>query len=85
MVTVKRFTASWCAPCRTLAPLMDKVQQQSPGISFETIDIDSQSDKAAKAGVRNIPLVIIEKNGVVVDRITGVNPESLYLSKIRAA
>ena len=85
MVKIIRFTADWCAPCKMLAPLMDRVQSQLPGVVFETVNIDKQSDRAAAAGVRNIPLVIIEKDGEVVDRIPGVNPESVYLSKIQAA
>jgi len=85
MVKVIRFTADWCGPCKTLAPLMDKVKNQLPGVSFETVNVDTQSDRAAAAGVRNIPLVLIEKDGQIVDRISGVNPESVYLSKIQAA
>ena len=85
MVEVVKFWAPWCGPCKMLTPTIDKVKQQISGVTFTDVNVDEQSDIASAAGVRNIPLVVIEKDGVVVDRISGVNPESVYLSKIQAA
>jgi len=85
MITVKRFHAAWCAPCRSLAPTIERVKQQLPEVNVVDIDVDSNQEEAASLGVRSIPVVIIEKNGQVVDRIQGVNPEAVYLSKIQAA
>ena len=85
MVKVYKYWAPWCSPCKMLTPTIDKVKGQLPGVTFVDVNVDEQSEVASAAGVRNIPLVIIEKDGQVVDRISGVNPESVYLSKIQAA
>ena len=81
-LTVKRFTASWCSPCRTLAPIMERVKQNTPGVRFETIDVDEQPDIAKRYGVRSVPLVIIERDGIEVNRSVGVQSETKYVSII---
>ena len=85
MVKVKRFHANWCQPCKTLAPTIERVRGQFPQVSFVDIDVDTNPEEARVNHVRNIPLVLIEKNGQVIDRISGVNAESLYTQKIRQA
>ena len=85
MVTVKKFSADWCGPCRTLAPVIQEVKAKLPEVTFVDINVDTDQATAAEAGVRNIPLVVIYKDGVEVDRVAGVNPESVYLSKIQSA
>jgi thioredoxin 1 len=81
-LVVKRFTASWCNPCRALAPIMERVKQNTPGVRFETIDVDEQPDIAKRYGVRSVPLVIIERDGIEVNRSVGVQPENNYVSII---
>lgn len=85
MIEVIKFYANWCAPCKMLTPTIDGLRGKVNGVTFTNVNVDEQSEVASAAGVRNIPLVIIKKNGVVVDRISGVNPESVYLNKIQAA
>tara|TARA_R110000737_G_scaffold137236_1_gene168084 strand:+ start:2928 stop:3185 length:258 start_codon:yes stop_codon:yes gene_type:complete len=85
MIEVIKFYANWCLPCKTLTPTIDGLRGKVNGVTFTNVNVDEQSEIASAAGVRNIPLVIIKKNGVVVDRISGVNPESVYLNKIQAA
>jgi thiol-disulfide isomerase/thioredoxin len=45
MIKVKRFTATWCGPCRQLAPLFDTLKQEYPNVSFETIDVDTSPEE----------------------------------------
>ena len=85
MIEVIKFYANWCMPCKMLTPTIDGLRGKVNGVTFTNVNVDEQSEIASAAGVRNIPLVIIKKNGVVVDRISGVNPESVYLNKIQAA
>lgn len=75
-LTVKRFTATWCSPCRTLAPIVEQVQASSPGVRFQTIDVDEQSNIAAEYGVRSVPTIVFERDGVEVHRLRGVQSES---------
>ena len=81
-LTVKRFTASWCGPCRTLAPIMERVASTSPGVRFEIIDVDDQPAIARKYGVRSVPTVVFERDGIEVRRELGVQSESAFKSII---
>ncbi len=67
MVTVKKFSAAWCGPCRTLAPMMNEVKTQFSNVKFEDYDVDEAYEEATKYSIRSVPTVIIEKNGVEVE------------------
>ena len=69
MKQVYYFSASWCQPCQTLGPIMEQVSQQ---IHVEKINVDYEADLITKYNVRNIPTVILVKNGQEVRRFTGV-------------
>ena len=47
MIKVIRFTASWCGPCKMLAPIFGEVQNEVSDVMFETIDVDVNRDKAS--------------------------------------
>lgn len=81
-LVVKRFTASWCGPCRTLAPIMVGIQIQNPGVQFEIIDVDDNEKLAIQYGIRSVPTVILEKNGEIVETILGAKPEQAYKTAI---
>ena len=82
MIEVKRFHAEWCGPCRTLAPIMENVKSKFNGVTFSDINVDEDYETAQKYAVRNIPLVVIEKDGEVVERFVGVQSELAYTNAI---
>jgi thioredoxin 1 len=84
MITVKRFSASWCQPCRQLAPLFDQLQLEYPNVSFETIDVDTSPDPVMQYLITSVPTVIIEKNGELAQRHVGINPKSTYINTIKS-
>jgi len=84
MITVKKFYADWCGPCKMLSPIIESLKSQIPSVTFIDVDADTNQEEAAKYGIRGIPMVIIEKDGQVVERINGVNPEGVYLQKIQS-
>jgi len=84
MITVKRFTSTWCQPCKQLAPLFEQLKTEYPNIMFETIDVDMNKNAAIENGVTSIPTVIIEKDGVSVNRFQGVNPKSTYTNVFKS-
>ena len=82
MIEVKRFHAAWCGPCRMLAPIMENVKGKFEGVNFTDIDVDTQYEEAQKYSVRNIPLVVIEKDGQEVQRFSGLQSEMAYVNAI---
>ena len=77
MKEILYFSAPWCAPCKQLGPIMDSLQGQ---INFRKIDVDSDTELSVKYGVRNIPTLILLKDGEPVNRITGLQPKQQILN-----
>jgi thiol-disulfide isomerase/thioredoxin len=82
MLTVKKFSAAWCGPCRALAPVMNEVKSQFSNVVFEDYDVDVAYDEATKYGIRSVPTVIMEKDGVEVERFTGTSSKMAYINAI---
>jgi thioredoxin 1 len=80
--TIKKFSASWCGPCKMLSPMMENIKPSYSGVKFEEIDIDEKAEVAAKYGVRSVPTVIVEKDGVEVNRFVGVQSAMTYRNAI---
>lgn len=83
MLTVKRFTATWCQPCKQLAPVFEALQSEIPEVQFQTIDVDMNKDMAMESGVSSIPTVILEKDGQQVYRFSGVLPKAVIAGTIK--
>ena len=85
MVTVKKFSAEWCGPCRVLAPVMNEIKGQFSNVKFEEYDIDECNEVTEQYGVRSVPTVIIEKNGVELQRFSGLSSKIAYVNAINEA
>lgn len=71
------FWATWCAPCKAIAPLIDTVADEYAGkIKVGKVNVDENQATPGKFGVRGIPTLILFKGGVVVDQIVGAVPKS---------
>ncbi len=79
------FWAVWCGPCRRVAPEVDAVAEQMDGQArVFKVNVDEESDIAARYGVQGIPTLIIFKGGQVVDQIVGAVPRTVIAEKLRA-
>jgi len=83
MMTVKRFTAAWCGPCKQLAPVFEELKNEITNVTFETIDVDMDREAAIEKGISSVPTVILEKDGTQVYRFSGVLPKSVIAGIIK--
>jgi thioredoxin 1 len=79
------FWAVWCGPCRTLGPIIEEVATDFEGNAVVgKVDVDNNQEISMKYGIRNIPTVLIFKNGEVVDKLVGVAPKDVIAEKLSA-
>jgi len=80
------FWAAWCGPCRMVGPVIDELSTEYEGKAIVgKVDVDANQEFAGKYGVRNIPTVLVFKNGEIVTRQVGVSPKQVYADAIEAA
>lgn len=69
------FWATWCAPCRMIAPVIEKLADQYDGkIAVAKVDVDSNQELSIRYGIQSIPTVILFKEGKVAAKEIGVKP-----------
>ena len=77
------FWAAWCGPCRMVGPVIEEIAGEYEGKAIVgKVDVDANQEFAAKYGVRNIPTVLMFKDGEVVGRQVGVAPKATYTEAI---
>ena len=75
-IAVVDFSATWCGPCRMLAPVLEQISEELAGkVNFYNVDVDDDTPLAAKYGIQNIPSLMLLKNGEAVDMKVGFMPE----------
>ena len=79
------FSATWCGPCKQLAPIIDELSKEYEGrIAVGKCDIEEADDLTAEYGIRNVPTVIFIKNGQVVDKFVGSKSKGDVQAKFEA-
>jgi len=82
-VVLVDFWASWCAPCRMMAPVLNDVASELKGNSHVgKVDIQQYQSLASKFKVRNIPTLILFKNGTEINRFVGIKSKEFLLKEI---
>jgi thioredoxin 1 len=76
-LTLVDFSATWCAPCRLIEPILDQIALARRGeLKVATVDTDENVRTAARFQVRSAPTILFFKDGQLVDRIVGAVPRA---------
>ena len=71
------FWATWCGPCRMLAPTIEKIAEEQEGVvKVGKVDVDEEPELAVKYGISSIPTLMVFKDGVIRKASVGVQPKS---------
>ncbi len=79
-IVVIDFWATWCGPCRTFAPVFEKVSEEHPGITFVKVDTDAEPSLAGHFGIRSIPTLMIFRDQVIVFQQPGAMPKGALVN-----
>ena len=77
-LVVVDFMASWCPPCRFIAPILAELAKEKPHIIFLKVDVDELKSIAEKYNVDAMPTFLFLKDGKEVDRVVGANKDELH-------
>ena len=78
------FWAPWCAPCRMMAPILEKLASEMPNVSFMKLNVDD-TDVSEELGIRGIPLFVLFKDGQEIARTTGSRSQEAMRDWITSA
>ena len=81
-LAVVDFYATWCGPCKMLAPILESVEKETEGVAFFRVDVDEAPDTARRFGIMSIPTLVFLKDGEEVARTVGVQRKPELLAKI---
>ena len=82
-LTLVDFWATWCGPCRKLAPVIDELAKEFEGkVKFVKIKADENTDTAQRYSITGVPYLMIFKNGEPVERIVNIVPKSVIVTNL---
>ena len=76
------FWATWCGPCRMVAPVLEEIAAQRPDIKVCKIDVDENADLAREFHVMSIPTLVVMKNGEVLKATVGFQSKEQLLAML---
>lgn len=74
------FFATWCGPCRMIAPFIEQIAEEHPEYVICKIDVDEEPELAQEFGVQSIPTLVVLKGGQVVNTAVGGRPKAAILA-----
>lgn len=82
-LTIIDFSATWCMPCRMLAPILEQVADKLTDVNFYNLDIDENEDIAKRYRIFSVPTLVAFKQGKVIDSLVGLNSYDEVMNFVR--
>lgn len=76
------FYADWCGPCRMVSPLVDEIAEENPQYLVGKINVDQEPELAQVFGVTSIPMLVVMKNGRIIQKSVGARPKPQILAML---
>ena len=77
------FYATWCGPCKMIAPVIEELANEMENVKFVKVDVDKNPGSAGKYQIQSIPTLLIFKDGKVVDTLVGFRPKAALVEAIK--
>ena len=69
------FWATWCGPCRMVAPVVEEIAEERPDYVVGKINVDEEMELALEFGIVSIPTLIVMRNGEIARKVVGYRPK----------
>ncbi len=76
------FYADWCGPCRMVSPIVDEIATENPQYFVGKINVDDEPELASAFGVASIPMLVVMKNGKIINQSAGARPKAQILAML---
>lgn len=76
------FFATWCGPCKMLAPVLEELSKEMSDVEFYKVDVDESADIAKEYGIMSIPTLVLLENGEKKDMLVGFKPKEAIVEFI---
>ncbi len=77
------FYAEWCGPCRMVSPIVDEIANENPSILVGKINVDEEPELAAAFSVTSIPMLVVMKDGKIINQVLGARPKPQILELLK--
>lgn len=73
----------WCGPCKQLTPTLERIENDYPNVDFVKIDVNENEEYVLELGIRSVPTVIFYSGTNILNKSTGVKPETFYVEQLK--